>query len=396
MLKIKIIFIFFVLGCAAIFLHKYFSPYLENYSNLQQVRFTDISGWNENNSPSITDSNNNHTNSNFIRAEMAFEKTCSIATDDKATNPEKYNQFLFAGKKVQIKKLCEKFLAARALNGCCFDFKNFLEQNTTPYRVRTFTKSTGLYTGYYIPELEASLTKTERFKYPVYALPVDETLRTKTNAEISSGALENKNLEILYVADDVDLFFAQIQGSFIAKLQNGRQLTVGYAGKNSKNYYAIGKYFIENKIFTREEISAEKIIDWLKNKPEKKQEILNLNPSYVYFKILETLPQTSSGATVTTKATLAVDKKFIPTGALLFLQTELPNTELASNKLNSSEKLNKKLNQKFNQLMVAQDTGGAIKNTMRGDVFFGYGTEAFAYASHMNAEGKIYILIPKL
>jgi membrane-bound lytic murein transglycosylase A len=360
MLKKFVIFIVLLAVLAGSWLlGSYLKPLFENHIVLQKLRFNDVAGWQQN---------------DFIKSELAFEKTCEKVKQTPA--PEIYE---VAGKNFNLERLCTKFELSK--NNCCFDFKKFIEQNTQIYRLRAITKSTGLFTGYYIPEIEASLTKTSQFKYAVYGLPQDEILRKQTRTQIENGGLENKNearnLEILYVKDDILLFFAQIQGSFMAKLPNNEVKAIGYAGKNSQNYHAIGKYFVENGIFDKKEVSAERIIEWLRQNPEKKNEVLNLNPSYVYFKILDTMPQTTSGATVTTNATLAVDKKFIPLGTPIFLQTNLPD------------------NSQFNQLMIAQDTGGAIKGAIRGDVFFGYGDDAFKNASHMNAEGKIYVVIPK-
>jgi membrane-bound lytic murein transglycosylase A len=306
---------------------------------LQEVRFDDLKGF---------------TQADLTPALKAFQKTCSRLAETGLNN--------------QLLELCDRGPGA--------DFRQFLLNNFTPYRVHGMFKSTGLFTGYYIPELHGSYKKTERFKYAVYGVPTDEEALTYSREDIESGKLHGKAEELLYVDDDVMLYFTQIQGSGKVALPDGTKITIGYAGKNKQRYHAIGKYFIENEIYTRAELSAEKIIEWLRANPEKKDEVLNLNPSYVFFRLLEKEPITSSGVEVTAEGTLAVDKRYTPLHSLVWLE----GTEADSH---------------LDKLFVAQDTGGAIKGVIRGDVFFGDGEPAFIKASTMKEKGKMYILLPK-
>lgn len=350
--------LFACLATGIFFASKYFIRKYENDIILQKVVFSSLPEW---------------SNNDFNKIELAFEQSCTKIIESPARDV-----FLIENHTSNLEILCEKYSEFKKLEPKTYSFKQFIEKNTTPYRIHNLIKNKALFTGYYIPELSGSYKKTDEFKYPVYGKP-EANLLNLSRSDIENGALNGKNLEILYVNDDVLLFFAQVQGSFEVKMPDNSKITLGYAGKNLQNYFSIGKFFIDNGIYTKEELSAEKIIEWLKQNPEKKSSTMNLNSSYVFFKKLESKPLTTQQVEVTNEVTLAVDKNFIPLGHMVFLQTNLKKDEQ---------------NQPFNKLMIAQDTGGAIKGALRGDIFFGYGEEAFQKASSMKQSGNFYILLP--
>lgn len=261
--------------------------------------------------------------------------------------------------------------------------KIFLEKNFIPFAVIGDKGDRGLFTGYYEVELEGSIVKTNKYRHPIYLH--SKQVNTKIpRADIEKGALKGKNLEIAYVADKVGLFFMHIQGSGKIKIDNNSYIKLGYAGQNGYPYFAIGNYLTKNNLIDKNKASAESIINWLNNNPYKAARIMNLNESYVFFRERkEHHPVGAMGIEVTPMRTLAVDRSVIPLGSILWLETSYPRE-------------NKKAPLKpFHRLMIAQDVGGAIKGTIRGDVFFGSTKKAERYAWYMGNMGKYFILVPK-
>jgi membrane-bound lytic murein transglycosylase A len=256
--------------------------------------------------------------------------------------------------------------------------RNFFENWFVPFEVSDKGgTSQGLFTGYYVPELKGSKTKSDTYKYPVYARPKDLNSEAYlTRAEIEDGALENKGLELVYVNDKVDLFFMQVQGSGRVMLEDGSVMRLGFAGKNNRPYSSIGRYIIDNNIIPNGDVSYFSIKDWLKNNPEEAEEIMNVNQSYIFFKPSNSdMVIGSQGAPLMPYRSLAVDTDIIPLGFPIWLSINTPNTP-------------------YQKLVIAQDTGSAIKGAVRGDVFFGRGKSAENLAAKMNFKGKYYILLP--
>ncbi len=268
--------------------------------------------------------------------------------------------------------------AATLKNASTPELRQFIETHFQPYRIRNNDKTTGLFTGYYEIALKGSRTKNGFYQYPIYRLPPDP-LRTRfTRAEINRGALANQGLEWLYTDNPVQLFFLHVQGSGRVMLEDGSVIRIGFAGKNDKPYYSIGRYMLDHQMLTKDNISALAIKDWLYAHPEQTQPILEQNPSYIFFKeIIGEGPIGAQNLPLTPQRSLAVDKAFIPYGTPLWLETTLPDGS------------------PFNRLMIAQDTGSAIKSPVRGDVFFGFGQEAEYLASHMKQDGQYVALLPR-
>ena len=282
----------------------------------------------------------------------------------------------------------------------------YLREHFTVYQATNADGTdTGLITGYYQPLLRGSRLKTDVYRYPLYGKPAD-----LINVDLSSlfpelkhkrvrGRLvgdkvipyydrreieENQPLsgqEILWVDDIIDLFFLQIQGSGLVQLENGQQVHVGYADQNGQTYNSIGRVLIEQGELSRDKASMQGIKNWARNNPHKLRDLLYSNPSYVFFRELPPNlpgPLGALGVPITALRSVAIDPRYIPLGAPVFLATTYPN---------SSKPLNR--------LMVAQDTGGAIKGGVRADFFWGAGAEAGQKAGAMKQQGKIWVLLPK-
>lgn len=273
-----------------------------------------------------------------------------------------------------------------------------------------------LATGYYEPEVKGSNVKTEIFSQPLYKLPPDlVTINLKKfstkflpneklgvlygrieNQKVlpyferesidSSYLLKNKNLELAWVSP-LDAFFIQIQGTGLVDFSNGQKKRFGYTGENGHPYIPIGKFLTD--FIPLEEMSMQKIKAYLEKLPlEEQQKILNKNPSYVFFKELESKPLTYSGIEVTPGRTIATDRHFFPKGALAFLEIEEPLFEPPTD-VTPKEWIKKP------RFVFDEDTGGAISGGGRVDLYFGEGSEASQKAGVMKRNGSLFYLVPK-
>lgn len=266
--------------------------------------------------------------------------------------------------------------------------------------------NTGLVTGYYQPLLKGSRTKTAKYPYPLYKQPSDlitvdlaeiypelkyKRMRGKlvgnklvpyaTRAQIDAATSPLAGNELIWVDDNVEAFFLQVQGSGIVKFENGEQIQVGYADQNGQAYNSIGRILIESGELTKDQAGMQGIKNWAAKNPTRLQELLNANPSYVFFRELPAGlngPLGALGVPLMAERSMAVDPKFIPLGAPIFLSTTQPNS-----------------NKPLKRLMLAQDTGGAIKGGVRADYFWGAGDQAGKQAGSMKQQGKIWVLLPK-
>lgn len=286
--------------------------------------------------------------------------------------------------------------------------RNFFESYFLPYQVQNEDGSKeGLITGYYGPELAGSRVKTDVYRYPIYAQPddlltidLDEVypelgayrLRGRVvgnrvvpyfeRGEIDNGDNPLAGNELFWVKDPVDLFFLHIQGSGRIRLPNGKRVMVSYANQNGRRYRSIGKLLLERHAMTRDQMSMQNIRRWVNKNPEAGKQLLAENPSYVFFRELPpdvTSPPGSLGVPLTAQRSLAVDPRTIPLGAPVFLSTTVPGCD-----------------QPLQQLMIAQDTGGAIKGRVRADFFWGMGQKAGEIAGKMKQPGRMWVLLPKV
>ncbi len=261
--------------------------------------------------------------------------------------------------------------------------KNFFENWFKPFLVTNrYYESEGLFTGYYEAALKGSIKKTSRFKYPIYKLPSDINSEPYySRSEIEDGALNNKNLEILYVDNFADLFFLHIQGSGRVELQDGSQIRVSYAGRNNQPYTAIGGYMVENGYISADNVNAQSIKDWLNDNPKEAEKVMNQNASYTFFTVSNNeYVIGAQNVPLTPNHSIAIDDDIIPYGMPIWLESYIKNEQ------------NKK--EPYHNLLISQDTGTAIVGTVRGDVFFGYGKDAERSASFMASRGKYYVLLP--
>jgi len=286
--------------------------------------------------------------------------------------------------------------------------KQFYEQYFQPYLVTDPQKqqpAQGLFTGYYEAALKGSYQKGGPYQVPLYKRPDDLVLiqlgafkkewRGKrlagklakgrlspyaSRTQIEQGALAGKKLELIWVDDAVDAFFLHIQGSGRVLLEDGSDVRVGYDGHNGHDYTSIGRILIDRGEISREKMSMQAIRSWLTANPTEAQALMRENESYIFFRPLTGPgPIGAQGVALTAGRSLAVDKRYIPYGMPLWLYAF---TDPVDQKPQA-------------RMMVAQDTGGAIKGIIRGDVFWGFGEEAALRAGQMKETGSYFLMLPK-
>ncbi|ABI59928.1 MltA domain protein [Nitrosomonas eutropha C91] len=285
--------------------------------------------------------------------------------------------------------------------------RNFLENHFAPYQViNPDGTTTGLATGYYEPLLKGSRKYSSRFRYPIYSTP-DNLLAVElkdalpdanqvalrgrlqgrkiipyyTRAEIENNRSLLKGKELLWVEDEVELFFLQIQGSGRVVLENGETVKIGYADHNGYPYRSIGKILIDRGELPAWQVSMQSIKQWGRQNPAKLKSLLQQNARYIFFRELPADlagPIGALGVPLTAGRSLAIDPESVPLGAPVYLSTTWPNTA-----------------QPLNRLMVAQDTGSAIKGGVRADFFWGHSPEAQAQAGKMKQQAQMWVLLPK-
>ena len=269
-----------------------------------------------------------------------------------------------------------------------------------------------LYTGYYEPHLRGSLIRSEEYQFPIYTKPddlvtIDLSLFNEKysgqriigrfteesvvpyyeRSEIdTAGALEGKTEVLAWVTDPVDVFFLQIQGSGKVYLDNGEVINVHYHTTNGQPYRSVGKFLIDEEKIPLEEMSMQKIREYLNNHPEEMDEVFNYNPSYVFFKIEPEGPLGNINVKLTPGRSIALDRYIFPPAALAFIQTEKPEID------STGQIHNWKL---FTRFALNQDTGGAIRGPGRADLFWGSGPYAEIAAGHMKHTGELYFLVLK-
>lgn len=273
-----------------------------------------------------------------------------------------------------------KYVCSQARQATDSSAKEFFETYFTPYTILNKRQSQGLFTGYYEAELKGSWHRKAGYTCPLYKRPPEQTGTAPyySRADINRGALAGRNLELVWLDDPVETFFLHIQGSGVITLPDGKIMRVGYDGKNNHPYVALGKCMIDQGLLTKETLSAASIKTWLRTHPAQADKLMEQNPSYVFFRsVAGEGPIGAQGIALTPGRSLAIDHRFIPYGAPLWLDTSLTKT-----------------GESFQHLMVAQDTGGAIRSPVRGDIFFGRGNDAMDKAGTQNSRGSYTILLP--
>jgi len=271
------------------------------------------------------------------------------------------------------KELCQDAIKVK-------DSKLFFQDNFIPSKIDMDPKQKeSLLTGYYEPKLKGSVEKSDIYKYPIFKTPnnlitVDLSSiypelknyrlrgKLKNNTLIpydvrGESNLENSSEIICYVDSKIDLFFLEIQGSGRVILEDDKTIYIGYANQNGHKYRAIGRYLVKLGELKIEDVSLQSIRKWLINNPSRVDEVLNYNRSLVFFDKRDKAASGSLGLELTPKRSIAVDRKHIPLGTMLYLDSQVDN-------------------KKFSKIVMAQDTGGAIKGAVRADLFLGYGEDA--------------------
>ena len=299
------------------------------------------------------------------------------------------------------KRVCELAKAHSGINT-----RQFFEANLKPHAVLSADgNATGLVTGYYEPLLRGSRTQTSAFAQPVRGVPDDlltidlsalfPELKDKrvrgrlegnkvvpywSRAEIGARGDKVPSRTLLYTDDAVELFFLQVQGSGRVKMPDGSMVRLNYGDQNGHPYQSIGKVLIERGELKLEEASMQGIQAWARANPAKLNDLLNANPSYVFFREVPNSkdgPQGALGVPLVAERSIAIDPRSVPLGAPVYLATTRPNSSQA-----------------MNRLVMAQDTGGAIKGAVRADFFWGFGKEAGEQAGRMKQSGRLWILWP--
>lgn len=349
-------------------------PATEIGAALKPVAFGALPGWNADNQN---------------EAWPAFLSSCSVLI-----------------KRPDWKNVCA---AAKTVNGGdAGEVREFFETNFTPYQVSNADGSpTGLVTGYYEPLLRGSRKRGGPYQTPLYRVPDDiltidlanvypelkgmrlrgrlvgkKVMAYPSRAELmQSNALVGK--EIVWVDDPIEAFFLQVQGSGRVQLAGSNDIVrLAYGDQNGQPYKSIGRYLVDKGELTLDQASAQNIKAWVLANPERQQELLNANPSYVFFKEEKVVdptigPKGALGVPLTPQRSIAIDPQYIPLGAPVFLATTQPNSKMS-----------------LQRLVMAQDTGGAIKNAVRADYFWGFGAQAGDLAGRMKQRGTMWVLLP--
>lgn len=265
------------------------------------------------------------------------------------------------------------------------EIKKLLEDHFHAYKIHDGCGANSFCTGYYEPHLRGSFKKSKKYYHPLYKKPKNlreengKVVPYASRKQIDNGHLAGQDLELLWVDCPVDAFFLEIQGSGQVVLEDGRVIRIGYDGKNGYPYTPIGRVLIERGELTKETVSMQSIRKWLHDHPGQARELMHQNESHVFFRLIEgDGPIGSQGVALTPERSLAVDPSHIPLGSFLWVDVLHP-LEFG----------------RLQQLVVAQDTGGAIKGPLRGDLFWGAGELAAHMAGHMKSNGEFYMLLPK-
>ncbi len=290
--------------------------------------------------------------------------------------------------------------------------RQFFETQFNAYRIIPSGDARGFLTGYFEPEVRGSRVRAPGFEVPVYRRPDDlvteggranatqddkrlEAMRRTANgqlvpfytrAEIEAGALDNRGLELIWLADPVDTFFIHVQGSARVRLTDGSTMRLAFAAKNGHPYTSIGRVLVDKNEIPEGEVSMQSIRDWFARNPGRISEITDQNNSFIFFRELSggdpsLGPEGAQGLPLTSMRSLAVDRNFHQLGTPFWISGTLPGANGAD--------------QAYRQLMVAQDTGSAILGAARGDIFFGSGDQAGRRAGLTQHRADFFMLLPK-
>ena len=347
------------------------------------VKFDQLPGWkNDNHSDAITA---------FLKScdrILTFPKNKNIGTKDITINAGDWRDACLAAKSPKN------------------NAKEFFQKYFTPFLISNSKKGEkGLFTGYFEAELKGSRHKSPAFPYALYSKPDDlinvnlgdftkelsgkaiighvkdgKLMPYPSRKTIEAGYLNNKNVEMLWINDAVDLFLLHVQGSGRVILEDGSVIRVGFAAHNGRKYKSIGRALINWGEIKPHQASWNGIKNWIADNPNKAAELFAVNPRFIFFKqIFGDGPIGAQNVALTPTRSMAIDRNFIPLGLPIWLDTVKPAGSTAP----------------LQRLLITQDTGGAIKGMVRGDFFWGYGNKALKYAGSMKSNGRYYLFLPK-
>lgn len=342
----------------------------KNHIALTKVSFEELPGWDE---------------ADVKKSLLAFQKSCKTLLKQKPSNPTGSEHIkLKAG---DWHPACK---AAVALESISEDTaKIFFEKWFHPLEFEQKKPVSGLFTGYYMTRIDGSLHKTAKYTTPIYGLPKGKGQNNSkrsihyTREQIDNGVIKKIAPVIAWIHSPIERLFLEIEGSGVIQLTNGEKIYLGYAGENGAPYTSISKVLIDRGIMTKHNASKSSIMRYLETHADKANDILHKNKSFVFFENLKKpIAIGAQDITLTPGYSLAIDKKWIPLGAPLWLNTKTPDVRQDSEK-------------RFQRLMIAQDTGGAIHGFMRGDIYWGTGKIATYLGEHMKNGGHYWLLLPK-
>jgi membrane-bound lytic murein transglycosylase A len=310
-----------------------------------------------------------------------------------------------------LKDICDDARAAIPLDDD--GARKFFEDHFRPIRINRLGDSDGFLTGYYEPIIAGSRVPTGEFTAPLYRRPpnlvpagrrkLGEAFPSKgvfvgrrvgrrkivpyyDRGQIEEGVLDGWHLEICYLHDQVDVLFAQIQGSARIRLEDGAILRVNYDSHNGWPYTPVGRVLLDQKLLSRDQVSMQSIRDWMEANPDQAKEVRRQNKSYVFFRITDLATEDEAvggqGVPLMPGRSIAIDRALHAYGTPFFIQAELPIG-------------NQKTGTKFDRLMIAQDTGSAIVGPARADIYFGAGDEAARIAGRIKNPGTFVMLVPR-
>lgn len=304
------------------------------------LRFSDLEGWEQD---------------NHVAALESFRATCGLMTDPDWV------------------PICN--LAADS-GSTATSARQFFELFFRPVLIGN---PPALFTGYFEPELEGSPVRTPRFAWPIYRRPpeLQDGQVFHSRAAIEAGILRGRGLELAWLDDPVDVYFLQVQGSGRIRMPDGRVMRVGYAGRNGHAYRSVGQELVRRGTHSMDQVSAQEIASYVRNRAG--SDLLNINPSYVFFRPINDVapekgPIGAMGRSITTMRSVAIDPAFTPLGAPVWIEKEGADP--------------------IRSLMIAQDTGGAIKGPQRADIFYGTGRAAGDSAGTIKDGGRMIVLLP--
>jgi len=333
-------------------------------TQLKTVKWNELNGWRED---------------DHAAAFETFLKSCRTIVE--GTPPRLAGQAFYAA----LQSVCRGAIKELPLDRVAA--RMFFERNFRPMRISPLGQNNGFLTGYYEPVIEGSHERNTEFNVPLYRTPPNLTKPYLDRAAIEDGALVGRKLEICWLKDPTDLFFAQIQGSARIKLvEDGKVLRLNYSSHNGQPYTAIGGILSAREIVPKEEMSMQRIREWIDANPKEGKELRRRNKSFVFFRETGLAeheePVGAQGVPLTPGRSIAVDRFIHVYGTPFFIDADLPlDGERSENSLR--------------RLWVAQDTGGAIRGPARADLYFGAGDAHAQVAGRIRHHGQFTILVPR-